>query len=295
MTIDPIDEDAVTIPEITVEHFSIPSQLLHDSHGSRLDASHFNPRVAHALEVLRHSGMRLVPLGQITKRVFIPNRFKRSYVAEGFGLPFLQGSHVTHLQPADLKYVSAKVHKKIADWIIHRGWILVTRSGTVGRVAMTPQAWDGWAASEHILRVVPDDDLCPSGYLYSFLASPLGHVQLTNQIYGAVVDELTEDQTKSVLVPLAVNAAQEKEIEAINDAIFEAVEARSLAVTLLTRAVEGIGTLVGRDMDEQKLEPEVTTTRDNFMRDLKKVVGFMPPSVESVKSRGRSSSKKPGT
>ena len=203
----------------------------------RIDASYFNPAAAHALEVLRHSGMKLETVGTLTARVFIPNRFARVYVGNSYGLPFLQGSHIVHFQPADMKYVSLQEHKHIDRWIIHKDWILVTRSGTVGRVALCPSEWDGWAASEHILRIIPNENKCPSGYLYSFLASPLGQVQLTRPIYGAVVDELTEDHTRSIIVPMPVNPNQQSELDRINEEAHKAVTTRSLAVSLINAAV----------------------------------------------------------
>lgn len=231
-------------PSREVEHFAVPSQILRRSHSLRLDASHFNPAVAHALEMLRRSGMKLAALGDITSGVFIPPRFKRIYVERDHGIPFLQGSHVVHFQPADVKYLSTRAHKRLERWIIRSGWILVTCSGTVGRVAICPPEWDNWAASQHILRIIPDDSACSAGYLYSFLASPLGQVQLTKQIYGAVVDELTEDQTRSVLVPLPVNNEQREQVERIDHEAREAVRVRSQAVTLISRAADSIAALV---------------------------------------------------
>ena len=73
------DEEAPAgrVEHRAVEHYSVPSQWLRQSPDLRLDASHFNPRFAQAVETLRHSGLRLARLGDITRRVFIPNRFKR--------------------------------------------------------------------------------------------------------------------------------------------------------------------------------------------------------------------------
>lgn len=235
---DPSAADVILKAE--VEHFSVPVRLLKQAQDRRLDASYFNPMVAKALETLRRSGMRLAPLGEITSRVFLAPRFRRIYVSREYGVPFLQGSHIVHFQPADVKYLSKTAHSRLERWIIRSGWILVTCSGTVGRVMLCPQDWDGWAASQHILRIVPNEAECPSGYLYSFLASPLGHVQLTAQIYGAVVDELTEDQAKSVLVPLPVNDEQRDLVGRIDREAREAVVTRSQAVTLITGAVEDI-------------------------------------------------------
>lgn len=227
-----------------LEHFSVSFSLLQKAQDHRIDASYFNPAVARALDTLRHSGLALEPLGEIVSRVFIPNRFKRVYVKEKYGLPFLQGSHVVHFQPADIKYVSRTAHKKIEQWIIEKDWLLVTRSGTVGRVMLCPEEWHGWAASEHILRIVPDEKKCPVGYLYSFLASDIGQIQLTSQIYGAVVDELTEDQTKNVQVPMPRTEEQRRLVAKIAQEAHSAVAMRSKAVDLLTQAVRSTDQLI---------------------------------------------------
>ncbi len=72
-----------------------------------------------------------------------------------------------------LKYLSRE-QEHLDEVTVRKGWLLVTRSGTVGRVTMCPEEWDGWAASEHIIRVAPHNDGCLGGYLLSFLASPMG-------------------------------------------------------------------------------------------------------------------------
>lgn len=238
-------------PPRDVEHFSVPFRLLQKAQNHRLDASYFNPDVAKALEALRHSGMTVKPLGDIVERVFLPPRVRRVYVGKDYGLPFLRGSHIVHFQPADLKYVSRKAQKHIDQLIVRKDWILVTRSGTVGRVMLCPEEWDGWAGTEDLLRIVPNEKECPGAYLYAFLASPLGHIQLTKPIFGAVVDHLTEAQTKSVLVPLPSTDSQRKLIKEIASEAREAIETRSRAVGLISSALESIQNLIdGDDRDE---------------------------------------------
>ena len=238
-----------------VETFRVNAELVAGSDGLRFDASYYNRAVIEATEVLKRSDMTIKPLGSLAERVFIPPRFKRIYVGESHGVPFLQGSHVVHFDPVDIKYLSRSAHVRLDRWIIRAGWVLITCSGTVGRVALAPKGWDGWAASQHILRVVPSDDkACPPGYLATFLASPLGHVQLTAQIYGAVVDELTEAQAKSVLVPVAANAEQQRTVDAINEVALRSVEQRAAAVA---SAQTAMATLVGM-LPEPKESAEPT-------------------------------------
>ena len=197
--------------------------------------------------------MRLVRLSSITQDVFMPPRFKRVYVEESHGVPFLQGSHVVHFQPADLKYLSKASHKNLPGLIIRKGWLLLTRSGTVGRAVICPPDWDGWAASEHIVRIIPDEEKCPLGYLWAFLTSPLGQVQLSAHVHGAVVDELTVDQIKSVIVPLPEDETDMALMSSIDQEALKAVRRKSEAVTLATSAAQAV---------TRRMRPKTSATQD---------------------------------
>lgn len=213
----------------TTESYTLPSGFLTDSEEVRLDAGRYNPRLIKAIRVLREAGQRLEHLADVTESLFIPPRFKRVYVEAEHGVPFLQGSHVVHFQPADLKYLSRSSHK-LARWIVHEGWLLVTCSGTIGRTMICPPEWDGWAASQHILRIVPNERKCPAGYLCAFLSSPFGQAQLTANIYGAVVDELTEEQAGTILVPMPKTESDTRIIGAIDRRMKKATQLKSQAV-----------------------------------------------------------------
>ena len=114
------------------------------------------------------------------------------------------------------------------------------------RVAIAPAQWDGWAASQHIMRVVAKDgDVAPPGYLCAFLRSFAGQTQLTSQIYGAVVDELTEDQARGILVPIAKTAAQRAAVKNINSMTLKAVQVKAAAVELADSAQSEITGLLG--------------------------------------------------
>lgn len=240
-----------------VESFSAPLSWLKRTDELRLDASFYNPRVAEAISILQRSGLQLASLASVTKRIFIPPRFKRIYVDAAHGVPFLQGSHVVHFQPADIKFLSRTAHTRLDRWIIESGWILVTCSGTIGRVAIAPPSWDKWAASQHILRIVPDpESACPAGYICAYLSSELGQAQLTSRIYGAVVDEITEEQAQSVLIPKPSTAVQKRIVEEIDLAAKEAVLAKDQAVRLALQSVQGVSSLIPElaDTDAEEVQ-----------------------------------------
>ena len=216
--------------------YSLPSGFLTKSDEIRFDAGRYSPSFIDAVHALRESGMRLERLADVTKNVFIPPRFKRIYVEREHGVPFLQGSHVVQFQPADLKYLSLS-SPRLERWIVRAGWLLVTCSGTIGRTTVCPDEWDEWAASQHILRIVPDEEKCPAGYLCAFLSSPFGQAQLTANIYGAVVDELTEEQAEGILVPVPRTSMDRALVRSADAVMREAVSKRSEAMSSVNEAV----------------------------------------------------------
>lgn len=222
-----------------VEAFEVDIGVVRESAGLRLDASHYNATLVRAMQALRETGMALKTLGEVTSRIFIPPRFRRIYVEQQFGLPFVQGSHLVHFQPAGLKYISKRAHRDIEQWVIREGWVLVTRSGTVGRVMLAPTSWDGWGASEHIMRIVPKKSSdCPSGYLYAFLRSFVGQAQLTSRIYGAVVDEITENHARSIRIPIPASEDEYRRVREIDRLVKDSVAMRESAKALDVRSLE---------------------------------------------------------
>ena len=143
----------------------------------------------------------------------------------------------------------------------------------MGRVGICPVEWDGWAATEDIIRVVPNDKRYPAGYLCSFLSSPLGQVQLTSQMHGAVIDHLTEDHVGNVLVPLL----DPKATKMIDSTMKKGVKTKSQAVALMESAVNeltdrfGGGTLKNqpRKPTLQVPDPSYQPSRAELREDLR--------------------------
>jgi type I restriction enzyme S subunit len=160
----------------------------------RLDASYHTPILQIINKNLSQAKFKVSNLGSLIDDIFIPTRFKRPYVNNpNEGIPFLQGSHIPQIKPLDVKYLWKKT-KKIEKKLLKRDWVLMTRSGTVGRVGIVRDEWSGWAASEHVSRIVIKQDVHP-GFVYAFLLNPYGEFKVKGKIYGAVVDEIGEQDT----------------------------------------------------------------------------------------------------
>jgi len=176
--------------------FGISSSDLND----RLDATHHVPVVRSVLHKLQQGRFGLVRLSEHAD-VYLPPRFGRVYVERNYGTPFLQGSQLPAMYPLQLQYISQSQTSEIKRWLIKKDTILITRSGTIGRVALVTEKQNGWAASEHMIRITCKPGRMHPGFLTAFLSTPFGQHQLKAKIYGGVVDELTDFDTAILMVP----------------------------------------------------------------------------------------------
>lgn len=171
----------------------------------RLDASYHAPLIDAILRRLKQEAAEITRVGdpRISKRVILPVRFARVYVEEGQGVPFFGGKHLLELDPDTKKYLSLSQHgdRLVGDLKLSRNMILVSRSGTIGKVAFAPAHWENCVANEHIIRIVPSTDKV-AGYLYVFLTSDYGRQLIERFTYGAAVPEIDNQHVAEVPVPL---------------------------------------------------------------------------------------------
>ncbi len=121
-------------------------------------------------------------------------------------------------------------------YILKRGWVLVTCSGTIGRTALVSNTWDGWAATNHITRLIPkEEDMLNPGYLTLYLQTVYGQAQVLALSYGAVVEEIGEAGKlfEQILVALPDKSTQDK----IGNLVIEAYELKDKANMLEQEAV----------------------------------------------------------
>jgi len=179
----------------------------------RLDASFHPPIVDEVIKQLKKSLSELTTVGdeRVSEKIILPGRFKRVYVAEEHGVPFLSGKNILQFDPVQVKHLSINHHgKRIKEQLILcKNMILVTRSGTIGNVVLAPKHFEGWVATEDVLRVVPSSEI-NAGYVYAFLASSYGNELIKRFTYGSVVDEIDDKHLASVEFPLPTRSVQDE-------------------------------------------------------------------------------------
>ena len=200
----------------------------------RLDAHFYNPIVKQVLDNIKIYSKDYKELGDgIADKVFYLNRFTRTFVEEGFGIPYMAGKDTIKIRPTDVSYLSYSETSGLDDYKLKSGWILMTCSGTLARTCFVYKNYENWVATHDLIRIVSSDDF-DSGYLYAFLSSNYGFQQAIKFKHGAVIDHLTPDQIEQIIVPIP-SEPQQKEI---GDLVRKAYELRSEAIKLEDEAQE---------------------------------------------------------
>lgn len=209
----------------------------------RMDASYHLPIVEAIISHFRRYAAEVTVVGdeRISQEVILPPRFARIYVEQEHGTAFIGGKQIHELDPSGKKYLSNVKHKDLMDKLaIHPNISLITRSGTVGKVALVPQHWEQWIASDHIIRVIPaNDDI--AGYLNVFLSSDYGCQLITHFTYGSVVDEIDEAHVRQIAIPLLKDKEVQSQINAFalsaNKKRYEAYELERQALEIMEEEV----------------------------------------------------------
>lgn len=201
-------------------------------------------------------------LGAIAE-VFNGPRFKRPYADKGVTrgptiVRYFTGNAVTQLRGENIKYLDlAKAKplqlKMIEQLYLRRGMILITDSGTVGRVVYATAYHDGVVGTNNLIRVVVADDAL-RGYVYQFLSSRLGQDQLRRNVYGAIVDHLEPKDVKEVLVPIPKS---KKVLAAIGMPVIKSMYLQEYAYA----QAENSRVLLAEELDEDARDAEIARRR----------------------------------
>ena len=234
----PIEE--MLTAEDTVETFNVKLSELN----KRADASYHVPVVKAIVKHLKEHAGELTTIGdeRISKKIILAGVFKRTYVEEEYGYPFLGGKEITQLNPKTEKYLSKAVHKARyeKELRVSENMILVSDRGTIGTVALVPKHWNNYAVSQNVLKVIPSNNNI-AGYLYVFLNSEYGKLLTCRETYGSVVDMIDNHSLATIEFPLLKDKTKQAQINALaleaNDKRYQAYCLEQEALTIMNKEV----------------------------------------------------------
>lgn len=130
---------------------------------------------------------------------FTGARFKRVWVKKS-DFPIYQPSTIVDIKPTPDGYISRRTQTDIDALRVHRGQILMTCSGTIGKVSYVSNTLDNKIFSHDLLRITCKDENA-QGYIYAYLKSKIGNKILLTNSYGAVITHIEPEHLTNIPIP----------------------------------------------------------------------------------------------
>lgn len=205
----------------------------------RTDASYHLSEGQNVQRCIAASPYPLTTIKEVSEDIFIGNRAKRVYVKDSnHGIPFLSSSDILKADLDNVKLASKKYTPEIERMSLKKGWTLISRSGTIGNCAFANAKHAQKLASEHVIRLVPNNIL-RGGLVYAYLASKYGHSLLTQGTFGAVIQHIEPAFVGSIAIPLFPDSFQQE----VDNLVQEAARLREEASDALEYAIDFFNTL----------------------------------------------------
>ncbi len=179
-----------------------------DKGGRRLDCNPYMSGALEARDALDNLKVRKDPLHTLTGGyaggIYNGPIFRRHWVDNPrFGVPFLGSSDMLQSDLSSLPLLKRNYAQssKIAHLEVKQGMTLITCSGTIGRMTFVHPEMTGMWSSQHIMKVVPDENKIFPGYLYAYLSSKYGVPIVVAGTYGAIIQHIEPEHIACLPVP----------------------------------------------------------------------------------------------
>ena len=167
--------------------------------GYRLEASVYSNDSRQARKDLEQCKWEVVHLGdEFIEDAFYLGRFKRIYVAEKDGVPFILPSQITEIHPKANKFISPTTNIDMKSTRVKKGQVLLTRSGTIGVVSYVSKTLENQSISDDVIRI---ETRPYSGYIYAYLKSKIGRLLIETNNYGSVIKHIEPAHLNHIPIP----------------------------------------------------------------------------------------------
>lgn len=225
----------------------VPSGWL-QKEGRRLDSG---PYLAGAIEtkvLLEKLSVPKEPLRSLTAGhdggIYNGPKFSRAWVESAeHGVPFLGSAAMLMADLTHLPLLRRKeaYSNRLSFLRISPGMILISCSGTIGRMVYARPDMDGMWSSQHIMKVVADPHKVPPGYLYAYLSSKFGVPLVVSGTYGSIIQSIGPQHIADLPVPHLDPSVKKR----AHDLVLSAAEKRTLATRKVHESVATLEALAG--------------------------------------------------
>lgn len=213
----------------------IPSTWI-ERQACRLDCGPYMSGALEARELLAKLPVKKDHLQDLTKGgisgIINAGRITRLWVDNSeHGYKFLSSTDISQCDLRTTPYIAKSVGNQNQNLLIDDEYTLVTRSGSIGKMTFSRVDMKGMACTEDVLRIIPDKDLVPPGYIFAYLCTKFGVPLVISGTYGSIITHLEPHHIADLPIPRLENVETD-----VHELIQKASKFRSEAIRELESA-----------------------------------------------------------
>jgi len=225
----------------------------------RIDPYFYSSIFLNNINLLDNLKTETIKLGEVAE-IFSGARPKGGVGNIEYGIPSLGGEHVLstgEIKTEKLKFISVNFHHNHLNSAVKTNNILLVKDGaTTGKVGIILQNYPhkDCNINEHVFAIrIKKNEIIPE-YIFAFLNSGLGQLQIKREITGATVTGLTRESVKNLQIPLPPLQIQNKIVSIMSKAYEEKKRKEEKAEEILNSIDDFVLEELGIKMSEIEKE-----------------------------------------
>ena len=215
--------------------YRIGARLLKDV---RWDVEYWKPEYRETDKAIKKGKYKVEKLGRFMEEINYGASVKNIYSDAGIPLLRILNLRPNELDLGDLVKLPYAAQKEIGNSYVQQGDFLISRSGTIGIVAIVPKEADGFAFGSYMIKFKVKENKINKFYLSVFLNSIIGKRQGQRNKIGAIQTNITIPSIRDFIIPLPPASVQCKIAYEVKSRIERAKQLKDNARKVLEGAKE---------------------------------------------------------
>jgi len=216
---------------------------LQDLEGSRQDPHYHNPKFATVIKQLKAGKYPIEILGKYITEIRYGASLKNDYVDDGIPLLRIVNLKPNNIDLTDVVQLPKSKAKVMGNCYVYKGDLLISRSGTIGIVAVVPKEADGFAYGSFMIKFKLNDEL-DSNYASVWLNSDISKLLVQRERIGAIQGNITIPTIQGFLLPIPPLDRQKEIASGVTEKYRKVADLKNEASKLLEDAKKKVEEMI---------------------------------------------------
>jgi restriction endonuclease S subunit len=218
---------------------------------NRMDAYYYQPKFEEVEKALEEGKYRIEKLKEFITKIHYGISIKNVYVDEGIPLLRILNLKPNKIDLRDVVNLEESKRKEIGNGFVYAGDLLISRSGSVGIVAVVPKEADGFAFGSFMIKFCVNDEVNKE-YVSIWLNNKISKLLTGREKIGAIQGNITISTIENYLVPLPPLEIQNKIADEVKRRISEAERLEAEASKIVEEAKRQVEEMIltGKQIQE---------------------------------------------